>query len=222
MQEWWKEHIVEVFVGVVTLLGYFGVSATDLLGVASYANYVMPFVYLGIGAFIGWRIHRYRSNRGAMTASVQFIGSGKQKERQSKEEKIEVFSQVPFEIKVFLKASLTHGSVYRGSHDRNWDAYSEWLPQFMTFASIRNDIFRCCVRDNVKSMFDEIPELLADVQEEDMRLHAVRGDEGVKPQIFSSSHLVWWYYTDDEDMPAPINSIGFMRQVPWDLSQQDG
>lgn len=216
MQEWLKEHIVEVFVGVVTLLGYFGVSATDLLGVASYANYVMPFVYLGIGVFIGWRIHRYRSNRGAMTASVQFIGSGKQKERQSKEEIIEVFSQVPFEIKVFLKASLTHGSAYRDSHDRNWDAYSEWLPQFMKFTSIRNDIFRCCVRDNVKSMFDEIPELLADVQEEDMRLHAVRGDEGVKPQVFSSSHLVWWYYTDDEDMPAPINSIGFMRQVPWD------
>lgn len=216
MQEWWKEHIVEVFVGVFTLLSYFGVSATDLLGVASYANYVMPFVYLGIGAFIGWRIHRYRSNRGAMAASAQSIGSEKQKERQSKEEIIEVFSQVPFEIKVFLKASLTHGSVYRDCHDHNWDAYSEWLSQFMTITSIRNDIFRCCVRDNVKSMFDEIPELLADVQEEDMRLYAVRGDEGVKPQVFSSSHLVWWYYTDDEDMPAPINSIGFMRQVPWD------
>lgn len=117
---------------------------------------------------------------------------------------------------MFLKASLTHGSVYRDSHDHNWNAYSEWLSQFMTITSIRNDIFRCCVRDNVKSMFDEIPELLADVQEEDMRLHAVRGDEGVKPQVFSSSHLVWWYYTDDEDMPAPINSIGFMRQAPWD------
>jgi len=85
---------------------------------------------------------------------------------------------------VFLKASLTHGSVYRDCHDHNWDAYSEWLSQFMTITSIRNDIFRCCVRDNVKSMFDEIPELLADVQEEDMRLYAVRGDEGVKPQVF--------------------------------------
>ena len=135
-----------------------------------------------------------------MAASVQSIGSEKQKERQSKEEKIEVFSQVPFEIKVFLKASLTHGSVYRDRHDHNWDAYSEWLSQLMTITSIRNDIFRCCVRDNVKSMFDEIPELLADVQEEDMRLYAVRGDEGVKPQVFSSSHLVWWYYTDDEDI----------------------
>lgn len=216
MQEWLKEHIVEVFVGVVTLLSYFGVSATDLLGVASYANYVMPFVYLGIGAFIGWRVHRYRSNRGAMTVSVQSIGAEKQKERQSKEEIIEVFSQVPFEIKVFLKASLTYGSVYRDSHDYYWDDCSEWLSQFMTFTCIRNNIFRCCVRDNAKSMFDEIPELLADVQEKDMRLHAVRGDEGVKPQVFSSSHLVWWYYTDDEDMPAPINSIGFMRQAPWD------
>lgn len=215
MQEWWKEHIVEVLVGVVTLLSYFGVSATDLLGVASYANYVMPFVYLGIGAFIGWRIHRYRSCGGGI-ALVRSFGSGKPKEQQSNEEIIESFSQVPFEIKVFLKASLTHGSVYRDSHDHNWDAYSEGLSQFMIFTSIRNDIFRCCVRDNVKSMFDEIPELLADVQEEDMRLHAVRGDEGVKPQIFSSSHLVWWYYTDDEDMPAPINSIGFMKQAPWD------
>lgn len=215
MQEWWKEHMVEVFVGVVTLLSYFGVSATDLLGVASYANYVMPFVYLGIGAFIGWRIHRYRSCGGGI-ALVRSFGSGKPKEQQSNEEIIELFSQVPFEIKVFLKASLTHGSVYRNIHDRNWDAYSEWLSQFMTITSIRNDIFRCCVRDNVKSMFDEIPELLADVQKKDMRHHAVRGDEGVRPQVFSSSHLVWWYYTDDENMPAPINSIGFMRQVPWD------
>lgn len=215
MQEWWKEHIVEVFVGVVTLLSYFGVSATDLLGVASYANYVMPFVYLGIGAFIGCRIHRYRSCGGGI-ALVRSFGSGKPKEQQSNEEIIELFSRVPFEIKVFLKASLTHGSVYRNSHNHNWDAYSEWLSQFMTITSIRNDIFRCCVRDNVKSMFDEIPELLADVQEKDMRPHAVRGDEGVKPQVFSSSHLVWWYYTDDENMPAPINSIGFMRQVPWD------
>lgn len=215
MQEWWKEHIVEVFVGVITLLSYFGVSATDLLGVASYTNYVMPFVYLGIGAFIGWRIHRYRSCGGGI-ALVRSFGSGKPKEQQSNEEKIELFSQVPFEIKVFLKASLTHGSVYRNSHDHNWNAYSEWLSQFITITSIRNDIFRCCVRDNVKSMFDEIPELLADVQEKDMRPHAVRGDEGVKPQVFSSSHLVWWYYTDDENMPAPINSIGFMRQAPWD------
>lgn len=216
MGAWLKEHILEFAAVLIAFLSYLGVSATDLLGVASYANYVMPFVYLGIGAFIGWRIHRYRSNRGAMTASMQSIGSEKQKERQSKEEKIEIFSQVSFEIKVFLKASLTHGSVYRDCHDHNWDAYSEWLSQFMTITSIRNDIFRCCVRDNVKSMFDEIPELLADVQEEDMRLYAVRGDEGVKPQVFSSGHLVWWYYTDDEDMPVPINSIGFMRQAPWD------
>ncbi len=36
-----------------------------------------------------------------MTASVQSIGAEKQEERQSKEEIIEVFSQVPFEIKVF-------------------------------------------------------------------------------------------------------------------------
>ena len=83
MQEWLKEHIVEVFVGVVTLLSYLGVSATDLLGVASYANYVMPFVYLGIGAFIGWRIHRYRNNRGAMTGSVKSIDAEKQKEQLS-------------------------------------------------------------------------------------------------------------------------------------------
>ena len=95
MQEWWKEHIVEVFVGVFTLLSYFGVSATDLLGVASYANYVMPFVYLGIGAVIGWRIHRYRNNRGVMAASVQSIGSKKQKERQSKEEKNRGFLASP-------------------------------------------------------------------------------------------------------------------------------
>lgn len=216
MQEWLKEHIVEVLVGAVAVLGYFGVSATDLLGIASYANYVMPFVYLGIGAFIDWRIHRYRSSRGVMTASVQSIGAEKQKGRQSKEEVIEVFSQVPFEIKVFLKASLAHGAVYRDSHDYCWDDCSEWLSQFMTFTCIRNNIFRCCVRDDVKSLFDEIPELLADVQEEDMRLHAVRGDEGVKPQVFSHSRLVWWYYTDDEDIPAPINSIGFMRQAPWD------
>lgn len=210
MGAWLKEHILEFAAVLLAFLSYLGVSANDLLGIAGYLNYIVPFVYLGVGVFIGCRIHRYRSCGGG-TALVRFFGSGKPKEQQSKEEIIELFSQVPFEIKVFLKASLTHGSVYRDSHDHNWDAYSEWLSQFMTITSIRNDIFRCCVRGNVKSMFDEIPELLADVQEEDMRLHAVRGDEGVKPQVFSSSHLVWWYYTDDEDMPAPINSISFMR-----------
>lgn len=216
MQEWLKEHIVDVLDLAVALLGIFGVSATDLLSVASYSNYVMPFVYLGIGVFIGWRIHRYRSNRGARSALAQSIDVEKQKEQQSKEEIIEVFSQAPFEIKVFLRASLVHGAVYRDSQDYYWDDYSELLSHLMTFTCIRNKILRCCVRDNMKSMFDEIPELLADVQEEDMKLHAVRGDEGVKPQGFSISHLVWWYYTDDEDMPAPINSIGFMRQAPWD------
>ena len=96
-----KEHIVEVFVGVITLLAISVFGGPTCSGIAGYANFVMPFVYLGIGAFIGWRIHRYRSNRGAMTASVQSIGAEKQEERQSKEEIIEVFSQVPFEIKVF-------------------------------------------------------------------------------------------------------------------------
>ena len=143
MGAWLKEHILEFAAVLIAFFSYLGVSANDLLGVAGYLNYIVPFVYLGVGVFIGCRIHRYRSNRGAMTASVQSIGSEKQKERQSKEEIIELFSQVPFEIKAFLKASLTHGSVYRDSRDYNWDAYSEWLSQFMTIASIRNDIFRC-------------------------------------------------------------------------------
>ncbi len=72
------------------------------------------------------------------------------------------------------------------------------------------------VRDDAKIIFGEIPELLSDVQEEDIERHAVRGVEGVKPQVFSPNGLVWWYYADDESAPAPVGTVGFMRQqAPW-------
>ena len=64
------------------------------------------------------------------------------------------------------------------------------FPQFMTFTCIRTHI-SLLRSDDVKSMFDEIPELLADVQEEDMKLHAVRATKGLSHRFFSPSHLVW-------------------------------
>lgn len=63
------------------LLSHFGISANDLLDIASYANYVMPFVYLSFGAFIGWRIHRYQCSRWARATSVQTIGTEKRKKQ---------------------------------------------------------------------------------------------------------------------------------------------
>ena len=215
MWEWLKEHIVDLLAGAITLLSYFGVSAADLLGLSSYLNWAMPFVYLGIGVFAGWRIHRCQSGGGRIS-SMQLAGAEKPKKQLSNEEIIENFSQVPFEVKAFLKASMKYGSVYRNDHDYAWEAYSEWLFQFMTFATIRNNICRCSIRDNAKSLFERIPELLADVEERDIKPHAVRGDEGVKPQVISLNHLVWWYYEDDEDIPTPIGLVGFMRQAPWD------
>lgn len=70
MKEWFKEHIVELIVGTVAVFGYFGVLTADLLGMASYASYIMLFVYIAIGVFIGWGLHRYRNNRGGAFSIV--------------------------------------------------------------------------------------------------------------------------------------------------------
>ena len=123
----------------------------------------------------------------------------------------ESFCTAPFEIKVFLKAILDYQAAYRGANDHAWDCWSQSLAPFVVSTNIRNDISRCTLRKSARLQFERMPELLADVADADVRAHAVRGTEGVKPQIMSIDKPTWWYYTDDEALPAPCGNVGFMR-----------
>lgn len=212
MKDWIKEHCIEAIVCAITLLGYFGVSASDLLGIAQYANYIMPFIYLGVGIFFGWRLRSYNLKERIINSNP--CGATTKEESPTKDEIIDSFAHIPFEIKIFLKAALENGAVYRDTNDYAWTYYDESLSPFIQCTTIRNEICRCTIRDGVRKQFEDIPSLLGDVQEKDIRPYAVRGNEGVKPQVFSANKLVWWYYTDDEDIPASFDLIGFMRQPP--------
>lgn len=212
MKEWLKEHGVETVVCVFTILGYLGISTSDLLGIAQYANYIMPFVYLGVGIFIGRRIHSRKSKRRFVNLHSRI--SAAEEKPLTENELIDSFAHAPFEIKVFLKAALDHDAVYRNAQDYAWEYYEDALDPFIQCTNIRNDICRCVVRDEARSQFESIPSLLSDVQEKDIEPYAVRGTEGIKPQVFSTHKLIWWYYTDDENIPEPFDLIGFMRQPP--------
>lgn len=71
--------------------------------------------------------------------------------------------------------------------------------------TIRNGITRCTLTDKAQKELEKRPKLLSEVSDEDVKIRAIRGVEGIRPSIFSPNQLVWWYYTDDENASKPFN-----------------
>lgn len=201
-----KVELVATLVGtVVAVLTYLGISVSDLWGLAERLGWVLPFVYVLAGAAIGYGVRAAVGRRSGRSVVLgEDAGPTEEDIRES-------FRSAPFEIKVFLKAILDYQTAYREANDYVWDCWSESLALFVVATNIRNGICRCTLRESARLQFERMPELLADVADSDVRTHAVRGTEGVKPQIMSIGELIWWFYTDDETLPAPCGNVGFMR-----------
>lgn len=201
-----KVELVATLVGsAVAVLTYLGVSVSDLWGLAEKLVRVLPFVYVLAGAAIGYGFRAALGRCGCRSAAAgEDVGPTEEDIRES-------FCTAPFEIKVFLKAILDYQAAYRGANDYVWNRWSQSLAPFVVATNIRNDICRCTLRDSARLQFEQMPDLLADVTDADVRMHAVRGTEGVKPQVMSIDKPIWWYYTDDEALPASCGNVGFMR-----------
>ena len=201
-----KVELAATLVGTaIAVLTYLGVSVSDLWGLAEKLAWALPFVYVLAGFAIGYGFH---ASRGRCGRRSEVVGEGV---GPTEEDIRESFRSAPFEIKVFLKAILDHQAAYRGANDYFWNRWSQSLAQFVVVTNIRNDICRCTLRASARLQFEQMPDLLADVTDADVRMHAIRGTEGVKPHIMSVDNLIWWFYTDDDTLPAPCGNIGFMR-----------
>lgn len=189
---WVKEHILEAIGLVVALLTYFGVGPSDL---AENIGILTPMLYLVAGGLIGWglcrafhglrRRHRVKKDEG----------------RISVEEFAENFASTPYEIKAFLKTVLEKGAAYRKTDDViPWESYLEYLDNFVIGQTIRNNITKYTMREDMRGLFVEHKDLLQSVTEDDIKMHAVNGEEGEVPAVMSM-RFYWWYYTDDPNVP---------------------
>lgn len=78
---------------------------------------------------------------------------------------------------------------------------------FILRSTIRNGIIkRRPQRESIKKFLDS-PLLLADVNDQDVEMHAICGQGGTVPQIITSNRLCLWYYTDSEADGAPCSTL---------------
>lgn len=189
---WIKEHILETIGLVVALLTYFGVGPSDL---AANISILTPALYLVAGGLVGWGLCR------ALRGLRRRFHIKQNGDRISVDEFAENFVGAPYEIKAFLKTVLEKGAAYRRTDDVvSWKSYLEYLGNFVIGQTIRNNITKYTMREGMKQFFDERPDLLQSVSDEDIKRHAVNGEEGEFP-IVISQHFYWWYYTNDLSAP---------------------
>ena len=152
---WIKEHILEAIGLVVALLTYFSVGPSDL---ASTIGILTPALYLLAGGLIGWGLCR------AFHGLRYRYHVKKDDGRTSVEEFAENFASTPYEIKAFLKTVLEKGAAYRRTDDViPWESYLEYLDNFVVGQTIRNNITKYTMREDMKSLFSERLDLLQSV-----------------------------------------------------------
>ena len=193
---WTKEHLLEAIGLVVTLLTYFGIQPSD---VAANISILTPALYVVAGGLMGWGL--CRASHGLR---FRLFGT-RHSDEQSIDDFAEVFASAPYEIKAFLKTVLEKGAAYRKTDDFfPWESHLEYLSIFVIGQTIRNNITKFTMRDDMREFFDERPDLLESVSDEDVESHALNGNEGDSP-TFMSRHFFWWYYTDDPNVPKAFN-----------------
>lgn len=111
----------------------------------------------------------------------------------------------PYDVKAFIKAISEYGAAYRNTSDFAWECHKDALAEVIDETTIRNGITRCTLTDKAQKELEKRPKLLSEVSDEDAKIRAIRGVEGIRPSIFSPNQLVWWYYTDDENASKPFN-----------------
>lgn len=194
---WIKEHILEAIGLIVALLTFFGIGPSD---VAASVGILTPALYLLAGGLIGWGLCR------AFYGLRFRVHSTRNDERISIDEFSETFASTPYEIKAFLKTVLEKGAAFRKTDDIiPWESYLKYLSNFVIGQTIRNGITKFTMRDDKKKLFEERPELLESVSDEDIKTHAVNGEEGDSPAVMSQ-RFFWWYYTDDPDAPKAFRT----------------
>ncbi len=193
---WIKEHLLEAIGLVVALLTYFGIQPSD---VAANTSILTPALYVAAGGLMGWGLCR-------ASHGLRFrLFSTRHGDEQSIDDFAENFASRPYEIKAFLKTVLEKGAAYRKTDDViPWESYLKYLSNFVIGQTIRNNITKFTMRNDMRELFDERPDLLESVSDEDVESHALNGNEGDSP-TFMSQRFYWWYYTDDPNVPKAFN-----------------
>lgn len=188
---------------------FFGIQPSDLEG---WLNGLMaPILYVVAGFLIGFAI-----SGGIRLLNIKATAKSNEEDI-SYQDLANKFVSIPFALKAFLKTIVIYGAAYRKTNDIiPWENYLNYLKQFVIEITLQNNVSKFVLNDQAERMFDQYPALLMSVPEAELAKHAVRGTEGVCPSVFTTEFL-WWYYTDDEDVPAPVGMIGFFRQPPMQI-----
>lgn len=124
-----------------------------------------------------------------------------------------MFAKCPYWIKVFLKTVQVKNTAYSDANSFYFENYSQFLLQFVDYKTVSGNVWQYSMLNDAKSYFDNHPQLLGDVTDEEVRHHARRKDERVVAH--TSTEFYWWYYSD-EDYIEPIawsdTSNPFMRR----------
>lgn len=184
---------------LIQLLLYIGISMSDLWGLAAQLRPHLPLIFSICGFILGYSVHHLLMKRRTYSCSSNSTSD--------QDKFTSVFCSLPYEYKAFIKATLEKGVTYYWANDRAWRMYDELTKFFILRSTIRNGIIKCRPqRESIKKFLDS-PLLLADVDDQDVEMHATCGKEGTVPHIITSNELCWWYYTEPETDGAPCSTL---------------
>lgn len=109
------------------------------------------------------------------------------------------FASAPYDIKAFLKTVVLYGAAYMRTGDllAPMDKL-QILNDFVDSRTIRNNITKYVLNEEMKKLLKKHPELLEEVSEEDLKPYEFIGVEGDLSYRERPFELNWWYYAKPE------------------------
>lgn len=140
----------------------------------------------------------------------------------------DLFNRCPYWIRVFLKTLLDKEIAYSDANDTYFNAYSEFILQFVDYKCVRNNAWQFCMKQSAREYFAANPQVFDDITDEEIRQHARRTDQRLYIAHFSTE-FYWWYYSDDDyiepkalaDNPFFMRNARSIRPIDEDKPQCD-
>ncbi len=205
---WLKEHalaIVDTLAGLAGLLlaylAFYGLTGDDFpqFGPEPVAQFITDnkgAIYILAAALVLWSL--FRLIRRAWMKTGELSRADK---KRIDEDFQSIFAKCPYWIKVFLKTVQFKDAAYSDANSFYFENYLEFLLQFVDYKTVSGNVWQYSMSDDAKRYFDNHPQLLSGVTDEEVRRHARRKDERVVAH--TGTEFYWWYYSD-EDYIEPI------------------
>lgn len=216
--KWIRKHNIELGLFIsgagltLSVLSYLGIMPTAIGStILAASSYLIPILFLLVGLFIGLYVYRIHYKYPKNSNSYYFTEEGIQGNDKAFQDD---FAKCPFWIKVFLKTILEKGSVYADAKNYSYEDCLNYLLYFVTYKTVKNDIWCFSMRTKYIEYFESNPHLLDDVSEDMIKQNAKKYNDHTIDHFSSwRAELHWWYYSDEDYIEPKVFEGSNIKEI---------